>query len=206
MTDIAVEHINQDENPLISANLEVEQLDTTLFRSKSLFVPERARGVFGGQVISQALVSATKTVDPEYTLHSLHCYFLRSASAAIPLIYFVERVRHGRTYTTCSVKASQSGKLVFIMICSFQKPEPRQLLFQISMPNDVPNPDTLITEEMRLRDLSDKEKDPRLQQIFSALSNVHNLNKLGSVHQLNYVQLEKTEPLMGITLGCGGCG
>ena len=57
------------EHELISASLEVEQLDTTLFRSKSLWLPRRARGVFGGQVISQALVSATNSVDPSYALH-----------------------------------------------------------------------------------------------------------------------------------------
>jgi DNA-repair protein complementing XP-A cells len=57
------------EHELISTSLEVEQLDTTLFRSKSLWTPARARGVFGGQVISQALVSATKSVDPSYALH-----------------------------------------------------------------------------------------------------------------------------------------
>lgn len=61
---------NLQAEPLhISAALEVEQLDVNLFRSKSLWLPIRARGVFGGQVISQALVSATKCVKPEYSLH-----------------------------------------------------------------------------------------------------------------------------------------
>ena len=57
------------EHELISTSLDVEQLDTTLFRSKSLYLPRRARGVFGGQVISQALVSATNSVDPSFALH-----------------------------------------------------------------------------------------------------------------------------------------
>lgn len=57
------------EHELISASLEVEQLDATHFRSKSLWLPKSTRGVFGGQVISQALVSATKSVDPSYALH-----------------------------------------------------------------------------------------------------------------------------------------
>ena len=60
---------DQVEHELISTSLEVEQLDTNLFRSKSLWLPVRSRGVFGGQVISQAVVSATKCVDPSYTLH-----------------------------------------------------------------------------------------------------------------------------------------
>ena len=66
--------IDQAEHELISTSLEVEQLDTNLFRSKSLWVPVRARGVFGGQVISQAIVSATNCVDSAYGLHvSAHC-------------------------------------------------------------------------------------------------------------------------------------
>jgi len=57
------------EHELISTSLDVEQLDTNLFRSKSLWIAKRSRGVFGGQVISQALVSATNCVEPEYALH-----------------------------------------------------------------------------------------------------------------------------------------
>lgn len=60
---------NQAEHELIETSLEVEQLDTNLFRSKRLYVPVRARGVFGGQVISQAIVSATNCVDEVYGLH-----------------------------------------------------------------------------------------------------------------------------------------
>ena len=60
---------DQAEHQLIETSLEVEQLDTNLFRSKRLYVPVRARGVFGGQVISQAVVSATNCVDPVYGLH-----------------------------------------------------------------------------------------------------------------------------------------
>ncbi|KAF8522926.1 thioesterase-like superfamily-domain-containing protein [Hysterangium stoloniferum] len=155
------------EHELISTSLEVEQLDTTLFRSKSLWTPLRARGVFGGQVISQALVSATKSVDSEYALHSLHCYFLLSASASIPIIYFVERIRHGRTYTTRSVKASQSGRLIFIMICSFQKPEPYQLSHQNPMPSNVPSPETLQSEESKFDELArEPGLEPRMKEYY----------------------------------------
>lgn len=59
----------QEEHEQMSTSLEVEQLDTNLFRSKSLWLPIRARGVYGGQVISQALVSATGCVSPDYALH-----------------------------------------------------------------------------------------------------------------------------------------
>ncbi|KAG6837037.1 hypothetical protein H0H93_015900 [Arthromyces matolae] len=136
------------EHEQISTSLEVEELDVNLFRSKSLWLPARSRGVFGGQVISQALVSATKCVDPAFALHSLHCYFLLSASPSTPIIYHVDRVRQGRTYVTFSVRAHQSGRIVFVMMCSFQKPEPWQPSYQWPMP-DVPGPEECEDEEVR---------------------------------------------------------
>ncbi|KAJ3797816.1 hypothetical protein GGU11DRAFT_816274 [Lentinula aff. detonsa] len=134
---------DQAEHAQISTALEVEKLEVNLFRSKSLWVPVRARGVFGGQVISQALVSATNCVDPSFGLHS---YFLASASPATPIVYFVERLRQGRSYVACSVKAIQKGALIFIMTCSFQKPEPWQPQKQWVMP-DVPSPEQCELEE-----------------------------------------------------------
>lgn len=170
----------QVESRNISTAVEVEKLDTNLFRSKSLWIPFRARGVFGGQVISQALVSATGCVDAAYGLHvsirptfvralnsaiipnSLcmyvarasyalthnivlkcyrQCYFLLSASPAIPILYHVDRVRDGRTYTTRAVRAVQNGRIVFVMLCSFQKPELDQPSYQWAMPLNVPKPE-----------------------------------------------------------------
>jgi len=132
---------NQAEHEVISTSLELEEIDTNLFRSKSLWVPTRSRGVFGGQVISQAIVAATNSVDPQYGLHSLHCYFLLSASPALPILYYVERLREGRSYTTRSVKAAQNGRIVFIMMCSFHRPELQHPSHQWPMPLDVPSPD-----------------------------------------------------------------
>ena len=75
-------NIRQEEHEQMSTSLEVEQLDTNLFRSKSLWLPIRARGVYGGQVISQALVSATNCVSPDYALHvsapCTHCHYAHS--------------------------------------------------------------------------------------------------------------------------------
>ncbi|KAG8833121.1 hypothetical protein FRC17_011303 [Serendipita sp. 399] len=147
----------------IATSLEVEQLDRNLFRSKTLWLPKRARGVFGGQVISQAVVAASNCVNPEYGLHSLHCYFLLSASPSIPVLYYVERLREGKTYTTRSVKAVQNGALVFSMTCSFQKEEIGQPVHQRTMPQGIPSPDACklaeeVLEEQLQRDLSEKIK------------------------------------------------
>ncbi|KIY53192.1 Thioesterase/thiol ester dehydrase-isomerase [Fistulina hepatica ATCC 64428] len=134
----------------ISTSIEVDELDTNLFRSRNLRLPFGARGVFGGQVISQALFAATKSVESAFGLHSLHCYFLLSAAHDIPILYYVERVRNGRSYVTRVVKAVQRGRAVFVMMCSFQKPEPLQPQFQWKMPS-VPSPETCELEEDRLR-------------------------------------------------------
>ncbi|KAG8817622.1 hypothetical protein FRC18_000417, partial [Serendipita sp. 400] len=131
-------NLDNAEPQSIATSLEVEQLDKNLFRSKTLWLPMRARGVFGGQVISQAVVAASNCVNPDY---SLHCYFLLSASPSIPILYYVERLREGKTYTTRSVKAVQNGALVFTMTCSFQKDEPGQPIHQRPMPQGVPSPD-----------------------------------------------------------------
>ncbi|KAF8898391.1 thioesterase-like superfamily-domain-containing protein [Infundibulicybe gibba] len=133
--------MNAAEHEQISTALEVEQLE-------SLWLPLRARGVFGGQVISQALVSATNCVDPAFALHSLHCYFLTSASPSTPIVYEVERLRQGRSYVTRAVKAVQNGRIIFVMMCSFQKPEPWQPSHQWEMPS-VPPPEECELEEDR---------------------------------------------------------
>ncbi|KAH9921991.1 thioesterase-like superfamily-domain-containing protein [Epithele typhae] len=126
----------------ITDALEVEQLDVSLFRSKTLRLPANARGVFGGQVISQALVSATQCVDSAYSLHvPSQCYFLLSASETVPILYHVDRIRDGRSYVTRGVRAVQRGRTVFMMLCSFHLPEPRQPVFRWPMPADVPPPD-----------------------------------------------------------------
>jgi len=156
----------QEEHVLISTSLEVEKLDTFLFRSpvSALYKPRRARGVFGGQVISQAVTSATRSVNEKYSLHSLHCYFLLSASTQIPILYHVEVLRTGRTYSTCSVKAVQDGKTIFMLLCSFAVPEPRVWAHTIAAPLNVPSPEECPLEEETLAKVLAETTDPKLRQ------------------------------------------
>ncbi|KAF7306644.1 DNA repair protein RAD14 [Mycena indigotica] len=97
-----------------------------------------------------------EALDAEYE-KPLHCYFLLSASASVPIVYFVERLRNGRSYITRAVKAVQNGKMVFFMMCSFHKPEPWQPVGQWSMPPNVPPPEDCPTEEERYQVLLKKE-------------------------------------------------
>jgi acyl-CoA thioesterase II len=96
--------------------LEVEPLEHDLFRGNSPHdSPPR---VFGGQVAAQALVAAARTV-PTGVVHSLHSYFMRPGSPAAPILYRVQRIHDGRSFTTRSVQAIQGGEVIFVLAASF---------------------------------------------------------------------------------------
>lgn len=86
------------------------------------FVCPGARGVFGGQVLGQALKAATETVPSPLLVHSLHSYFLLPGDNSLPVIYQVLRTRDGRSFCTRIVQARQRGKTIFILMASFQRP------------------------------------------------------------------------------------
>jgi acyl-CoA thioesterase II len=98
--------------------LDIERLEVNLFRGLS--PPQRPTRVFGGQVAAQALVAAGRTVDPARYLHSLHAYFVRPGDTRAPIIYDVERVRDGRSFTTRRVRAVQHGEAIFALSASYQ--------------------------------------------------------------------------------------
>src|SRR4051812_42618026 len=130
--------------------LDLETLEVNLFRGRSPQVTWQR--VFGGQVIGQALVAACRTVDvAERPPHSLHAYFLLAGDPKVPIIYEVERVRDGKSFTTRRVKAIQHGQPIFVMMVSFHVNEPAAMDHQAKMP-DVPKPDELPSEaEIRER-------------------------------------------------------
>ena len=101
--------------------LDLEQIEVNIFRGRS--PDETVQRVFGGQVAGQALVAAGRTVPADRPVHSLHAYFIRPGDPAVPLIYTVERVRDGRSFTTRRVSAVQHGKTIFTLSASFHRPE-----------------------------------------------------------------------------------
>ena len=103
--------------------LDLEQIEVDIFRGRSP-EGERRQRVFGGQVAGQALVAAGRTVPEDRPVHSLHAYFIRPGDPTVPLIYLVERVRDGRSFTTRRVSAIQHGKPIFTLSASFQRDEP----------------------------------------------------------------------------------
>ncbi|MGH3803296.1 MAG: acyl-CoA thioesterase II [Pseudonocardiaceae bacterium] len=103
------------------ALLDLERIEDDIFRGVS--PPESPVRVFGGQVAGQALVAAGRTVPPERGVHSLHAYFIRAGDPRVPIVYDVDRIRDGRSFTTRRVVAIQHGKAIFVLSASFQLTE-----------------------------------------------------------------------------------
>ncbi|MDH2391660.1 acyl-CoA thioesterase II [Streptomyces sp. HNM0663] len=136
--------------------LDLERVEENIFRgrSRSAIVPR----VFGGQVAAQALVAAGRTVPEDRTAHSLHSYFLRMGDPGAPIVYTVDRIRDGRSFTTRRVVAVQHGQPIFHLSASFQTYE-EGLEHQAPMPY-APDPDTLPAAEEALPRYADRFVDP----------------------------------------------
>ena len=127
--------------------LDLEAIEVNIFRGLS---PEDKRQrTFGGQVAGQALVAAGRTVEPERFVHSLHAYFLRPGDTSVPILYEVDRIRDGKSFTTRRVVAIQHGRPIFNLSASFHKVETGQIDHQFPMP-DVVDPESLPTFKERM--------------------------------------------------------
>nr|MDT0664989.1 thioesterase family protein [Micromonospora sp. DSM 115978] len=129
-----------DRKPDFADLLTLEVVDRDIFRGLCHDgAPMRA---FGGQVAAQAQVAAGRTVEPDRRMHSLHGYFLRHGRTDAPIVYLVERIRDGRSFTTRRVSAVQAGETIFSMSASFQRPRETAETHQLRAPA-VPGPDDL---------------------------------------------------------------
>lgn len=129
--------------------LNLETIEHNLFRGQSQDIG--GRSVFGGQVVSQALVAATRTLQDDRHTHSLHAYFLRPGDMKAPIVYEVDRIRDGGSFTTRRVVAIQHGEAIFSMSCSFQTLEEGLEHQAVDMP-DIPAPEDVEPEsEIRKR-------------------------------------------------------
>jgi acyl-CoA thioesterase-2 len=126
--------------------LALEKIEENLFRGQSQDLGWGT--VFGGQVLGQALSAAGQTVPRERQVHSLHAYFLRPGNVSKPIVYDVDRIRDGSSFTTRRVVAIQSGEAIFNLAASFQKDEPG-FEHQDPMP-PVPPPESVPLEQERM--------------------------------------------------------
>jgi acyl-CoA thioesterase-2 len=120
--------------------LDLEQIELDIFRGRS--PEEQVQRVFGGQVAGQALVAAGRTVPDGRPVHSLHAYFIRPGDPAVPLVYTVDRVRDGRSFTTRRVSAIQHGRPIFTLSASFHRDEPGPVhsdpMPEVPPPGEIP--------------------------------------------------------------------
>src|SRR3712207_3012260 len=117
--------------------LDLETIDLNLFRGKQPHT--MMQRVFGGQVAAQALVAAARTAPDHMHVHSMHSYFLRPGDTAVPIVYDVDRVRNGRSFSTRRVLARQHGRPIYGLTASFQVAE-EGFAHQDAMPV-VPSPE-----------------------------------------------------------------
>lgn len=163
--------------------LDLEEIEKNHYRATS--PNEGWQRVYGGQVIGQALVAASRTVDEDRHAHSLHGYFLRGGDTEIPILFKVDRIRDGRSFTTRRVVAIQRGEPIFTMSISFQIDE-AGLNHQFEMPQ-APGPETLQDED-ELRAEQAAEWPDEIRENFVATSSIQ-------IRPVEPVNLLDPEPL-----------
>ncbi len=157
--------------------LELEKIEENLFRGQNYLAPWGR--VFGGQVVAQALYAALQTVDSERQLHSMHAYFLLVGDINQPIIYDVDRIRDGGSFTTRRVTAIQKGRPIFTLSCSFNV-NSEGFSHDAPMP-DVPDPESLPNDVELAQSLKDL---PRAYQRFINIARPIECRLPGGVEQL----------------------
>jgi acyl-CoA thioesterase II len=174
--------------------LDLEPLEHNLFRGRSPDVGWQR--VFGGQVLGQALVAASRTVEPERKAHSLHAYFLRPGDPGVPIVYEVDRIRDGKSFTTRRVVAIQHGHAIFSMSASFQVEEPG-LDHQTAIPK-VPPPEELMSEEELKKQFLESASEP-MKRYWQRERPI----EIRPVSLRHYVTREKLEPVQNVWFRSG---
>lgn len=172
----------------LTSILDLEHLERNLFRGRSPDVGWQR--VFGGQVLGQALYAACRTVEDRRP-HSLHAYFLLPGDPAIPIVYEVDRLRDGRSFTTRRVLAIQKGEAIFAMSASFHAEEPGYD-HQLPMP-DVPMPETLPDRQEMLRSVL-----PHMPDAVRAYYQRERPIEIRPVEMQRYASREKMEPRFNV--------
>ncbi|GMR60442.1 hypothetical protein PMAYCL1PPCAC_30637, partial [Pristionchus mayeri] len=151
--------IDDDEAPKrLVKSFNIETIDTNLYRSNALVRGLVGRdAVYGGQVIGQSLRAAQDTVGEDRNPHSMHCYFLKAGSVTKPIVYLVDRVREGGSFSTRIVKAIQEGEVLFTTQISFQKEESGGMEHSRIMPK-VPPPSELLSYRDLLKEALEKHE------------------------------------------------
>jgi acyl-CoA thioesterase-2 len=144
--------------------LKLERLSETVFLGQNYLSPWKR--VFGGQVLAQALSAATQTVPEERTVHSLHAYFLLAGDIQVPIVYEVEKIRDGGSFSTRRVVAKQNGIPIFFLSASYQQMNQPGFNHAMPMP-EVPAPEDLKSDEEIIR-LNEKYVPTSLAELITS--------------------------------------
>ena len=175
----------------IFEHLDLERIEANLFRGFAEdHGPDR---VFGGQVIGQALIAAVRTVEGR-PCHSLHSYFLQPGDPKVPILYGVDRIRDGGSFSTRRVVATQKGVPIFTMSASFQLIEDG-LAHQVEMP-DVPGPDELPSEEDLIKQC--RTEFPELDEQLLQMVHGERPIEIRRVEDFSYFKPKKMPPVKHI--------
>ena len=177
------------------ALLKLEVIEQGIYRGQSQDLGFRA--LFGGQVMGQALSAAQETISADRFVHSLHSYFLRAGDASKPVVYEVENIRNGTSFSTRRVQAIQNGKAIFYMTASFQQPE-EGFTHQDSMPT-VPGPDGIPSYSDFIAEHQDA-LPKAMREKFLAEKPI----EIRPVQQYNWLKPEKTDSNCHIWLKTNG--
>lgn len=174
------------QNIKLSELLSLEPIEIGLFRGESWDLGFRA--LFGGQVMGQALAAAQQTLPDGNISHSFHSYFLLPGDANMPVVYDVENVRDGRSFSSRRIKAIQKGKVIFSMTASFQKPE-QGLEHQYAQMPDVPGPEE-VEPDIKFYDKSYDQISERMREALS----YHKPLDIRTVQTIDPFEPEVSEP------------
>ncbi len=173
--------------------LHVEELDTLLFRGVTPAENQLPR-VFGGQVLAQSLNAAIRTVPEKRLMHSLHAYFLRPGDINRPILFEVDPIRDGGSFTTRRVVAKQNGKAIFNTAISFKEDEDG-LEHQMAMPT-IPAPEELQPDRERLQQFLDHHPDMEAPSHADAFG----CFETRSTGEIPFLRSRKDEPVQGLWL------
>lgn len=169
--------------------LALEKIDENIYRGGNHQTPNNR--LFGGQVLAQSMRAAQNTVEAERTVHSQHAYFLRPGDPSIPVIFHVDKIRDGKSFTTRRVVASQNGRAIFNTSLSFQVSE-TGLSHQIEMP-DCPPPEELEDDNIRWKKVlkaMDSQSASKSTKIRPSLRPI----EIRSVEPLDHLNPKKRKP------------
>ena len=179
----------------LSELLKLEVIEQGIYRGQSqdLGLPQ----LFGGQVMGQALSAAQETVEPERHVHSLHSYFLRPGDSKKPVVYEVEKIRDGRSFSTRRVQAIQNGKAIYYMTASFQVHEEgfehQNSMPIVPAPEEIPSYSDFISSHQV--EIADNVRD-----IFLAEKPI----EIRPVEQYNWISPEKMPPVCHLWIKANG--